>query len=214
LLTYKIISFPIRLAGLGFYFYEEKQMMRKFFSILFNITLSFVIIVSLLYIISTAQTRNNPNYIPSVLGFTPLTVVSASMSPGIETGDMVIIRKGNKNIKTGDIITYTLENMLVTHRVKNVSDTDAAEVFITQGDANSIPDYKTVERSSILGRYVFKIPMGGYIKASLRGLPGILILIGLILISVMIEVLNYTAARLDKVKNLVDHQMFFSKQGL
>ena len=202
------------IVGLGFYFYEEKQMMRKFFGIVFNVTVSFVIIVSLLYIISTAQTQNNPDYIPSVLGFTPLTVVSASMSPGIETGDMVIIRKGNKNIKPGDIITYRLEDMLVTHRVKNISDDSAAEVFITQGDANSIPDFKTVERGSILGKYVFKIPLGGYIKASLRGLPGMLILMGLILISLMIDVLNYTAARVDKVKNLVDHQMFFNKQSL
>lgn len=188
--------------------------MRKFLSILFNVAVSFIIIVSLLYIISTAQTRNNPDYIPSVLGFTPLTVVSASMSPGIETGDMVIIRKGSKNIKPGDVITYRLEDMLVTHRVKNVTDANATEVFITQGDANSIPDFKIVERGNILGKYVFKIPMGGYIKASLRGLPGIMILIGLILISMMIEVLNYTIARLDKVKNLVDHQMFFNKQSM
>lgn len=189
-------------------------MMRKFLSILFNVSVSFIIMVSLLYIISTAQTRNNPDYIPSVLGFTPLTVISASMSPGIETGDMVVIRKGSKNIRPGDIITYRLDDMLITHRVKGISDTNAAEVFITQGDANSIADNKTVERSSILGKYVFKITMGGYIKASLRGLPGILILIGLILISIMIEVLNLTIARLDKVKNLVDHQMFFNKQSL
>jgi hypothetical protein len=56
--------------------------------------------------------------------------------------------------------------------------------------------------------------MGGYIKASLRGLPGILIIIGLILISIMVEVLNLTAARLDKMKNLVSHQMYFNKQSL
>jgi signal peptidase I len=197
-----------------FIFFEEKQMMRKFLSILFNVSVSFVIIVSLLYIISTMQTQSNPTHIPSVLGFTPLTVVSASMSPGIETGDMVIIKKGNKNIRTGDIITYRLGDVLVTHRVKDISDTNTSEVFITQGDANSVSDYKVVERTNILGKYVFKIPMGGYIKASLRGLPGILIIIGLILISVMIEVLNFTIARLDKVKNLVNHQIYFNKQSL
>jgi signal peptidase len=167
-----------------------------------------------MYIISTAQTRNNPMHIPSVLGFTPLTVISGSMSPGIETGDMVIIRKGNKNIKPGDIVTYRLEDVLVTHRVKNISNTSAAEVFITQGDANGIPDFKKVERSQILGKYVFKIPMGGYLKASLRGLPGMLIIVGLILIGIMIEVLNFTMVRLDKMKNIANHQMFFNKQSL
>lgn len=189
-------------------------MMRKFLNILFNITVSFIILVSLLYIISTAQTRNNQTHIPSILGFTPLAVISGSMSPAIETGDMVIIRKGNKNIKPGDIITYRLDDVLVTHRVNNISDTDIAEVFITQGDANSIADYKVVERGNILGKYAFKIPMGGYIKASLRGLPGILIIIGLILISIMIEVLNLTIAMLNKTKDLVNHQIYFNKQSL
>ncbi|MDF2532490.1 MAG: sipW [Clostridia bacterium] len=189
-------------------------MMRKFISILFNVTVSFIMLVSILYIISAVQTQSNPNHIPSILGFTPLTVVSGSMSPGIETGDMVIIKKGNKNIKPGDIITYRLEDFLVTHRVKDVSKINVAEVFITQGDANSIADYKTVERGNILGKYIFKIPMGGYIKASLRGLPGILILIGLILISIMIEVLNATKARLDNMRNFVNHQVHFNRQSL
>lgn len=189
-------------------------MRRKIASILFNVSVSFIILVSSMYIISTAQTQSNPTHIPSILGFTPLTVVSGSMSPGIETGDMVIIRKGNKNIKPGDIITYRLDDVLVTHRVKNISDVNAAEVIITQGDANSIADFKAVERAKILGKYVFKIPMGGYIKASLRGLPGILIIVGLLLISLMIEVLNLTTVRLDKIKNLVNHQMYFNKQSL
>ena len=189
-------------------------MRRKFISILFNVSVSFIILISLLYIISTAQTQSNPTHIPSVLGFTPLAVVSGSMSPGIETGDMVIIWKGNKNIKPGDIIAYRLDNVLVTHRVKNISDTNATEVFITQGDANEIHDIRMVERSQILGKYVFKIPMGGYLKASLRGLTGLLIIIGLILISIMIEVLNLTNVRLDKMKNLVDHQIYFNKQSL
>ncbi|OGO79225.1 MAG: signal peptidase I [Clostridiales bacterium GWB2_37_7] len=188
--------------------------MRKILSLLFNVSVSFIILVSLLYIMSAAQTRNNPAHIPSVLGFTPLTVVSGSMSPGIETGDMVVIKKGNKNIKPGDIVTYRLEDVLVTHRVKDIFDTNTAEVFITKGDANGIPDYKTVERSQILGKYMFKIPMGGYIKAGLRGLTGILIIVGLILIGVMIEVFNYTLVRLDKVEKIIKHQVYFNKQSL
>jgi signal peptidase I len=189
-------------------------MIRRLISTLFNVTVSIVIIVSLLYIISTAQTRNNPTHIPSVLGFTPLTVVSGSMSPGIETGDMVIIRKGSRNIKPGDIVTYRLEDILVTHRVQYVSDTNAVEVFITKGDANGIADFKKVERSQILGKYIIKIPMGGYLRAGLRGLPGILIIIGLILIAIMMQLLNLSIAELNKMKQIVSHQIYFNKQSL
>ncbi|MDF2531704.1 MAG: signal peptidase [Clostridia bacterium] len=176
-------------------------MMRKLLAILFNVTMVLIILVSLSYIISAEQVRDNPLHIPSVLGFTPLTVVSGSMSPGIETGDMVIIRMGNKNIKPGDVVTYRLEDVLVTHRIKSISNAaDVAAVFITQGDANSIPDYKLVERNQILGKYVFKIPMGGYIRASLRGLPGMLIVMGLIFISIMAEVLNRVMIRANKMQ--------------
>lgn len=175
-------------------------MMRKLVSSLFNALLIAIILISSLYIVSVAEVRENPNSVPSVLGFTPLTVISGSMSPGIETGDLVIIRNGNRNIKPGDIVTYRLGEVLVTHRVKQISDKNVKEVFITQGDANSIPDYKTVDRSQILGKYAFRIPMGGYIKACLRGLPGMLIVLGLALIIIMLEILHKTSDRLRNVE--------------
>lgn len=180
-------------------------MMRKFLNIIFNIIIYSVILVSLMYIISSTQTQLDSSHIPSVMGFTPLTVISGSMSPEIETGDMVIIRRGNKNIRPGDVITYKMGDVLVTHRVKNISGMEAAEVFTTQGDANRIPDYISVERSQILGKYVFRIPMGGYIKASLRGLPGILILVGLSLIVIMTEVLNRTQEKVNKIPQTIIH---------
>lgn len=167
-------------------------MMRKIIGRIFNLIVAFIILVSSLYLISSIRTLEDPMHIPSVLGFTPLTVVSGSMSPGLETGDMVIIRNGSNGIKPGDIVTYRLGEVLVTHRVKTISEDAASEVFVTQGDANTIPDYKKVERSQIVGKYAFKIPFGGYIRAGLRGANGILIIIGLSLIALMSEVLKFT----------------------
>ena len=114
--------------------------MRKLINATFNIFVHFIILVSLLYILSSMQARLDPSHIPSVFGFTPLTVVSGSMSPEIETGDMVIIKNGSENIKPGDVIAYKLEDVLVTHRVINAPDKNLAGVYITQGDANSIQE--------------------------------------------------------------------------
>ncbi len=174
--------------------------MRKIINSIFNLIVIFIIVFSSLYLISAAQTISNPTNIPSILGFTPLTVISGSMSPGIETGDMVVIKKNIDNINPGDIITYRLDDILVTHRVKEISKDDIKEVFVTQGDANSVSDYKTVDRSQIVGKYLFRIPLGGYIKASLRGMAGILILLGLILIALMLEVLKFTNNKLKEVE--------------
>lgn len=175
-------------------------MVRRIINSIFNLIVIFVIAASSLYLISTAYAVKDPAYIPSVLGFAPLTVISGSMSPGIETGDMVVITKNHSNIKPGDIITYRLSDVLVTHRVKDISRTAAKEVFITQGDANSISDYKTVELSQIVGKYLFKIPFGGYIRLCLRGMQGILILLGLVLIVLMLKVLKYTKNKLEEAE--------------
>lgn len=175
-------------------------MMKRIWNIMYHTVLITIIVVSSLYIISAAQTRINPEHIPSVLGFCPLTVVSGSMSPGINTGDMVVIKKGSQSIQQGDIVTYRLEDALVIHRVKAVDKQGAAEVFVTQGDANSIPDYKVVEHNQVVGKYLFRIPMGGYIKASLQGWPGILILGGLVLIGLMSRLLDISIAKVKQVE--------------
>lgn len=175
-------------------------MMRKIINSIFDLIVIFIIIVTSTYLVSTMHTINDPAHIPSILGFAPLTVISGSMSPGIETGDMIVIIKNNSSIKPGDIITYRLAGVLVTHRVKEISRDAVKEVFVTQGDANSVSDYKTVDRSQIVGKYLFRIPFGGYIKACLRGMPGILLLFGLVLVAFMLEVYKLTQNKLREVE--------------
>ncbi len=175
-------------------------MMKKLIGMIFNLFLVLIIVISTVYILSAAQTRTDPQHIPSVLGFIPLTVVSGSMSPGIETGDMVIVKAGNQNIREGDVVTYRLDDFLVTHRIKNIEEQNTVEVFVTQGDANRIPDYKTVDRSQIVGKYVFRIPMGGYIKALLQGPFGLLILGGLMLIGLMSKLLELSIAKVREAE--------------
>lgn len=174
--------------------------MKKVIGMIFNLFLVLIIVISTVYIVSAAETRKDSQHIPSVLGFIPLTVISGSMSPGIETGDMVIVKAGNQNIKEGDVVTYRLEDFLVTHRVKDIEEQNTVEVFVTQGDANRIPDYKTVDRSQIVGKYVFRIPMGGYIKALLQGPFGLLILGGLILIGFMSKLLELSIVKLREAE--------------
>jgi signal peptidase I len=115
------------------------------------------------------------------------TVISGSMSPAINTGDVVAIEKVNiSGLKAGDIITFGHETTYTTHRIMNVT----AEGFLTKGDANEDPDISIVKREEVLGKVIFTIPYLGYLGAFVRTpigfaifilIPGALIIISEVL---------------------------------
>ena len=70
------------------------------------------------------------------------------MEPNIETGSMCFINTRYKyeDVKIGDVISYKLnDNMLVTHRVVEISDNGIE----TKGDANESNDVVRVKKYSI-----------------------------------------------------------------
>ena len=67
----------------------------------------------------------------------------------------------------GDIITYRMDDMLVTHRVTDKRDS----AYITRGDANEGEDAVPVMQEQIVGTVVFFIPVLGYVAAFLKSKP-------------------------------------------
>ncbi len=96
-------------------------------------------------------------FIYFVPGYDLYLVRSESMAPTINMGDLIVTGPVNGEVKEADIITYELDDELVTHRVHSIGDT-----IITKGDAVEDPDPWTVKESSIQGMYLFKIPYIGY----------------------------------------------------
>jgi signal peptidase I len=114
-----------------------------------------------------------------------LTVLSGSMSPAINTGDMIIISKVNPNkIEIGDIISFQKQGtMLFTHRVVGIED---GLRFITKGDANNVPDSGFAAAKDIVGKVVVTLPKIGYLRDFVRSplgfalliiIPGVLIVV-------------------------------------
>lgn len=97
-----------------------------------------------------------------------LSVLSGSMRPEIEQGDMIItIPVKTAKIKQGDIITFKRkENILVTHRVKEVYNDYGKTFFITKGDANSTQDKNPVNKEQVVGLYLMKLPKSLYFITS------------------------------------------------
>ena len=102
-----------------------------------------------------------------VSGFFPIYMIgvgSSSMSPSINKGDAVIIKKINKSteIKKGDIIAFRYEKKTVIHRVDSISSASSQTVYITKGDANNSIDSSVVKRKQIKGIVKLKVPFIAY----------------------------------------------------
>ena len=152
------------------------HMKNKFISnfIKFLTAITIAILMLALYLnVSTLLSTEKIKHGESVTsGYFCAIIGSGSMAPTISVNDLLII-KNDTFYEENDIITYVLpKGSLLTHRVKKVSENG----YITQGDANNIPD-KEISGQEILGKVIFALPgIGGLID-------GIISPVGIILLS-------------------------------
>ena len=129
------------------------------------------------YVIAARAVTGEPQ--PTVFGFSAAVVVTGSMSPAIEPGDLVVCRR-SADYAVGDVITFHSGASLVTHRIVG----STPDSYITQGDANNVADADPVPRGAIVGKVVFTVPKLGIFIEKLRTPLGmtVLVLIGFALI--------------------------------
>jgi signal peptidase I len=100
-----------------------------------------------------------------------LSVMSGSMSPAIETGDVVVSRGVSPlEIRRGDVITFrdpTDSERLITHRVKEIRISGGEARFVTKGDANNSAERWVVAADGEVGLVVYRLPKLGYALAGL-----------------------------------------------
>ena len=108
-----------------------------------------------------------PEKPPSVLGVTPMVVLSGSMSGDaedhIEIGDLIFVGKAEPaQLKEGDVIAFMEGKVVVTHRIIDIQTTEDGELlFYTKGDANNAADRKPVLEEELVGIYQSRIPKVG-----------------------------------------------------
>ena len=98
------------------------------------------------------------------------TILTQSMYPKIEAGDIILTYKNDDNIyNVGDIITFVSTSnasngITITHRIIEVSTLNGEYYYRTKGDNNNTADSAPVNANNVIGRVVFKIPKAGYIQ--------------------------------------------------
>ena len=125
---------------------NQKQGKKKIASTIFNIIIwvfvVFSMVVSLVVLSSTAF-NNDGTGVPSLGGYSLITVQSDSMKPEFSKGAMIIVKKATAEQRTqykkGDVITYFdytpdgTSFIFVTHRVIKVEEL-AVTTYTTLGD--------------------------------------------------------------------------------
>lgn len=115
-----------------------------------------------------------------MFGIQTYVVMSGSMEPTIRTGGVVMVNSHKNDPETGDVITYSLGETNVTHRVTRVLDEG---LFETKGDANTLSDAEEVTREQILGTVCFSVPYLGYFIAYLKSYEGLRVLGAILLLN-------------------------------
>lgn len=103
-----------------------------------------------------------------------LTIGSGSMSPKIEKGDIVILKKVKKSelktINKGDVLVYNHDDKIIVHRVVEILNANGQTSFITKGDNNDTKDSWVIKEDEVIGTVKLKIKYLGMPTVALNEL--------------------------------------------
>lgn len=157
---------------------DSKKKIHGIISMLLCLILIPVILINLTLIFKGFSSNDE---IPDVIGYRPVIVLSGSMEPTFNTGDMILLEsvKDTDDLQKDDVIAYLVGGKVTTHRIVQVTELEGKKMYITKGDYNNIEDRIPVEPSQIQGVYNGKrIPNLGNIMMFMQSNMGILVFLG------------------------------------
>lgn len=97
----------------------------------------------------------------------PSVIATGSMEPMIKPGDVILVDKAtdiNKiySLKEGDVIQFSRDNILISHRIIEITEEDKVKIFHTKGDNNASVDFKPVRPEQVKGKIIKVIPKIGW----------------------------------------------------
>lgn len=116
-------------------------------------------------------------FMVGVFLYYPSAILTGSMKPMIEPGDVVIIRKLEtlediKRLEVGQVIQFERQGFLINHRIVDKKIKDGKTYYHTKGDNNNVADFPWVEVEEIKGEIIFVVPKMGWLSVWLHRLRG------------------------------------------
>ena len=142
----------------------------------------------------------------SLFGYKAYRITTDSMSPSINTGDVIIVKKvQEEKLQAGDVITFKQQDKVITHRITHIDEQDGKKQYTTKGDNNNLEDNEKIEYSEIEGENVLTIPKLGYFIYALENQIVFLFIILILLLLVKTNINNtkiIIKAMIKKIKLL------------
>ena len=145
-----------------------------------------VILIPLLIINLTIIVKSfiYPNDVPSFMGYKPFIVLSNSMLPTIEVGDIVLdMTVDPSKLAVGDVISFREgTSTVITHRIVNITESGGTRQFTTRGDNNNTDDSNPVQQTDVEGKMLSNVHHVGDAALFMQTKSGMLIFIVLPLV--------------------------------
>ncbi|PIS20650.1 signal peptidase I [candidate division WWE3 bacterium CG08_land_8_20_14_0_20_43_13] len=120
--------------------------------------------------------------------FRLLAVTSGSMAPTVAVGNLVgVASRLDGDYKAGEVISFSRNQEIITHRVAAVSGQGSLAVYQTKGDSNQVADQYLVKADHILGRVIINLPYLGYVPIYSRTAWGLVFLVYLPCLALIIS---------------------------
>jgi signal peptidase len=139
-----------------------------------------VAIIGILLMTLVLLTRTDSTGVTRVAGRPVLTVLSDSMTPAFEAGDILIEESvGDRaaDLRVGTVITFRVNGGLISHRIIGVESDNGGVAYRTQGDANNTADTTRVRPDQVVGIYSWRIPNAGSALAAVKTPTGLALVI-------------------------------------
>jgi signal peptidase len=157
-----------------------------------------VVMAAAVAVVIAIATRLSATEEYTAFGHPALVVLSGSMTPTIDTGDLIVDNPVTpaqaKHLRVGQVATFLeapRSQSSITHRIVKVEHHGGQTYYVTKGDANNAADTPARPASLVVGTYAWKIPRGGYFLDNLHN-P---IVLGLLLAAPFLWLLAATLLR-------------------
>lgn len=182
-------------------FVERERKMQKIKKAISIIVILILIPILLISIVILIDSHTHPNEVPSFFGWKPFIVLSGSMETQISAGDIVVVKEIDTNeLKKGDIIAFKDGNIVITHRIDEVTEIDGKTQYITKGDNNNTQDIGYVSPEQIEGVCKFKVSRLGNFAMFIQTPLGMIVCLS---IPIIIIILLQTADSKKEKEELI-----------
>ena len=127
----------------------------------------FIMCLALMAVVLVTPKDANGTKLVNVAGYSVMTVLTGSMEPDYNVGDIVIVKKTDTDeLKVKDVITFysqedNMKGQIVTHRIIDITEENGRRLFETKGDNNQIADVEKTAENDVIGKVEGKIPYVG-----------------------------------------------------